>query len=151
MALLRPYLAQHAPRDDVEDLLQEVMLRLHQREASEDIHNPTAYAYQTARSVLADRARRNVTRRRDSHYELDEMHHPVELLTPERVLSGREQVDLFVTTLEAMPDRTRNIFILHRFEEMSYADIADHIGISLSAVGKHMVRALRRLAEEGLP
>ena len=149
--LLRPYIARHTSPHDVEDVLQETMLRIHQRRNEEGIDSFSAYAFQTARSVMADRARRDFVRKGRAHTELDEAHHPIELVTPERILAGKETLKRFTTALEDMPERTRHVFILHRFEDMSYADIADHIGVSHSAVGKHMVKALRFLAQRDLP
>lgn len=151
IAMLRPYVARHVQRDDIEDVLQETMLRLHQRQSDLSVENESAYAFQTVRSVLADRWRRATVRRRDSHTILDEVHHPVDMITPEQVMSGRETMERFVQALEEMPSRTRDIFVLHRFDDMSYTQIADHVGISLSAVGKHMVKALRFLAQKDLP
>ena len=151
IALLRPYIARRVPHDDVEDLLQETMLRLHQRKSIEMIENPSAYAFQTARSVMVDRGRRDAVRQRNAHAELEEAHHPIEYATPERVLAGRQALDRLTCALSEMPVRTRDVFVLHRFEEMSYAEIGAHLGISLSAVGKHMMKALCFLAQRGLP
>ena len=47
----------------------------------------------------------------------------------------------------ALPERTRDVFMLHRFEQMSYPEIARAFGISVSAVEKHIIKALRRLTE----
>jgi RNA polymerase sigma-70 factor (ECF subfamily) len=66
-------------------------------------------------------------------------------------LRGREDVDRLVEALAAMPDLTRDAFVLHRFEEMSYDAIADHLGISNSAVGRHLMKAVRFLAARDLP
>lgn len=151
MTLLRPYVARHVQRDDIEDVLQETLLRLHQRQSDISVQNESAYAFQTVRSVLADRWRRATVRHRDAHTELEESYHPVDTVTPEQVMSGRETMERFVQALEEMPARTRDIFVLQRFDDMSYSEIADHCGISLSAVGKHMVKALRFLAQKDLP
>jgi RNA polymerase sigma-70 factor (ECF subfamily) len=43
--------------------------------------------------------------------------------------------------LEAMPARTRAIFLLFRLEHLRQAEIAGIYGISVSAVQKHLVRA----------
>lgn len=151
LAVLRAYVSRHMRNDEIDDVLQETALRLHQRQSQDDIDNPRAYAFRVARSVMADRRRRNAVRRRDAHIKLDEADHPVELVTPERIFAGKEAVARFAAALEEMPSRTREVFVLHRFEDMSYAEIADHIGLSLSAVGKHMVKALRFLAQKELP
>jgi len=43
-------------------------------------------------------------------------------------------------------ERTRDVFVLSRLERMKYAEIAEMYGISVSAVEKHMIKALAHLA-----
>lgn len=151
VSLLRPYIARHAPDDQVDDLLQETILRIHQRRPRDTIGNFRAYAFQTARSVIIDGGRRDAVRKRDAHFMLEEYHYPVDPITPEQTLLDRESIDELMAALQEMPERTRNIFVLQRFEDMSYPAVAEYMGISLSAVGKHMVKALRFLAERDFP
>jgi RNA polymerase sigma-70 factor (ECF subfamily) len=49
--------------------------------------------------------------------------------------------------IAALPPKTRLVFSLSRFEELSYKDIADRLEISVKAVEKHMGIALQRLRE----
>ena len=49
--------------------------------------------------------------------------------------------------IEALPPKTRLVFSLSRFEELSYKEIADRLEISVKAVEKHMGIALQRLRE----
>ncbi|MGH1558579.1 sigma-70 family RNA polymerase sigma factor [Caulobacter segnis] len=70
---------------------------------------------------------------------------PPDELTPERSLIGKEGVEAMLAVLDDLPDRTRHIFLLHRFEEMTYQRIARELGISVSAVEKHMMSALKAL------
>ena len=56
---VRRFLMKRAPADDVDDLLQDVALRMHTRGPQGDILNPEGYVFQVAQSVLADRARRD--------------------------------------------------------------------------------------------
>lgn len=151
MPALRRYIAKRAEAVDVDDLVQDVLLRMHVRGQAEAIDNIEGYLFQVAASVLTDRARRDRTRERGAHCELTEPLHPADDRTPERVLRGREDVDRLVEALAAMPDLTRDAFVLHRFEEMSYDAIADHLGISNSAVGRHLMKAVRFLAARDLP
>jgi len=150
---LRRYIIKRVGPADVDDLVQDVLLRMHIRGQDEGgaIANVEGYLFQVASSVLTDRARRDQVRHRSAHFELTEDVHPVEELTPERVLHGRETVDRLADALEEMPDMTRDAFVLHRFEDMSYPEIADHLGISNSAVGRHLMKAMRFLAERDLP
>jgi RNA polymerase sigma-70 factor (ECF subfamily) len=47
--------------------------------------------------------------------------------------------------IEKLPLRTRTIFILIRSDEMSYKEVAETLGISLKAVEKEMMKALKLL------
>jgi RNA polymerase sigma-70 factor (ECF subfamily) len=67
--------------------------------------------------------------------------------SPEHVLLGRERLARATAVLLELPERTRVIFVLRRLEGMKYLDIAARLGISVSAVEKHMERAVARLME----
>ena len=65
---LERFFARRAARlGDTEDLTQEVFLRLASRTASEPIERVDGYIFQTASSVLTDRARRVAVRGGDRH------------------------------------------------------------------------------------
>lgn len=49
--------------------------------------------------------------------------------------------------IDLMPSRTRAVFSLIRFEEMSYKEVAIQLQISTKAVEKEMMKALRMLRE----
>ena len=130
---------------DFEDLVQEVFLRLATRGAADGIENLRGYALQTGASVLVDRTRRRVVRHHDAHVELDPDRHSAEDVSPDRIVAGRQALGMAVAALMTLPERTRAIFVLRRIEGMRYRDIADRLGISVSAVEKHMVRAVEHL------
>jgi RNA polymerase sigma-70 factor (ECF subfamily) len=46
-----------------------------------------------------------------------------------------------------LPPRTRTVFTLIRSEEMSYREVAETLGISIKAVEKEMIKALKLLRE----
>ncbi len=143
---LRSYIARRL-RDLslVDDMVQEVMVRLHTRQGQDAIENVEGYLFRVAASVLADAARRNIVRHRSAHEELSESVHPVEEISPERVLMAKQQVALIAEILEELPERTRHAFVLKRFEDLSYAEIAERLGISVSAVEKHVAKAMHRI------
>src|SRR3546814_18334423 len=63
-------------------------------------------------------------------------------LTPERVLLGRERLRQIDAALAELNDVTREIFVSFRLEGRRQAEIATTMGISISAVEKHVARAL---------
>ena len=149
-ATYRPALMQYFRRkardqNEVDDLVQDVFLRIAARRSDEPVENLGGYVFQTAASVLADRHRRRTVRHADSHVEFDTDRHSASDFDAARILEGRQSLRLAVTALQSLPERTRNIFILRRIEGYAYRDIASQFGISVSAVEKHMVRAIQQL------
>lgn len=142
---LRAFFSRRAHPNDVEDLVQEVLLRIQKRQPGAVVGNVEGYLFEVAANVLVDRGRRDRTRRRSDHCELEEIHHPVDEVSPERVLQGREKMARAMAALGELPERTRQVFILVRFEEMSYKRVAQRLGVSVSAVEKHVMKALRHL------
>jgi RNA polymerase sigma factor (sigma-70 family) len=133
---------------DVEDLVQDVFARIVARDNGQPVENLAAYVFRTAASVLADRARRRASRHADLHVAFDSDQHGDEEIDPERVLGGKEDLNAATAALLALPERTRTVFILRRLEGYRHAEIARHLGISVSAVEKHMVKAVRHLGAE---
>ena len=50
--------------------------------------------------------------------------------------------------IDALPAQYRIVFVLRRLEGYKHGEIARHLGISVSAVEKHMVRAIGHLSTE---
>lgn len=130
---------------DAEDLVQELLCRLASRQSDLALERPEAYIFQMAANLLRDRARRNATRSAAARELNDQFGRNCEERSPERVLEGVQRVALVRQALAELPERTRAIFLLHRFEELKYAEIADRIGVSSSSVEKHMIDALKHL------
>ncbi|MCI4592146.1 RNA polymerase sigma factor [Sphingobium sp. BYY-5] len=130
----------------VDDLVQDVMLRMHARDAKDSIDNLEGYIFRTATSVLRDQARRDKARHAASHGELTEKDHPAEECTADRVLEGKEELARLVHALEDLPERTRDIFLMRRYEGWAYGEIAEKVGISVSAIEKHVAKAVAHIA-----
>ncbi len=133
---------------EIEDLVQDVFARIVARESPEPIENLGGYIHRTASSVLADRARLQASHGAGLHVAFDSELHGEEEIDPERLLVGREHLRAATASLLQLPERTRTVFILHRLEGQKYRDIAKHLGISVSAVEKHMIRAIQHLSIE---
>jgi len=146
---LRSFFARRVKDEsEIEDLVQQVFERLLRRGNVLELDQLSGYIFQTARSVLTDRARRRQTRHADKHDELTEEGFNAcddADLSPEHVLIQRERLEHATALLLELPELTRVIFVLRRLEEMRYLDIAARLGISVSAVEKHMQRATGHL------
>jgi RNA polymerase sigma-70 factor (ECF subfamily) len=143
-ALVR-YFRKRARPADVEDLVQDVFLNVHARQSEAPIENIEGYLFAVALSALVRKGERD---RRQAWRTLEDDEDPTldpELVSPERVFIGREALSKAISIIEDLPERTRQIFVLHRFEELTYPAIAASMGISVSAVEKHIMIALRAL------
>lgn len=134
-------------RQDCEDLTQEVFLRLAKRGEYQTIEHVDGYLFQTAAAVLIDHSRREASSRRNRLEPYDEEGHQLEDFSPERVLLGKEQVGRALAAIESLPERARHAVTLFRFEGMKQAEIAKLMGISVSAVEKHIKLGMLRLNE----
>lgn len=128
---------------DAEDLTQEVFIRI-AASVTEGIEDAEAYIFQVAANLLKDRARRRKVRD-DYAFGLKAEGAGVETLDPHRVAAGREALSRLVEGIGELPERTRRIFLLFRYENLSRKMIAESFGISTSAVDKHIYRAMAHL------
>jgi RNA polymerase sigma factor (sigma-70 family) len=131
---------------EIEDMVQDVFARIVARDSTEPVEHLGGYILKTASSVLADRARRRSSQGGGLLVAFDSELHGEEQIDPERILSGREDLHAATAALLCLPERTRTVFILRRLEGQSFRDIAVRLGISVSAVEKHMVRAIYHLS-----
>jgi RNA polymerase sigma factor (sigma-70 family) len=147
VSLQRYFMRRVRDRGEIDDMVQQVFERLLKRGDVTSMERLSGYVFQTASSVLADHGRRRRARHADAHDEFDEGAHGDVDFSPEHVLLGRERLARATAILLELPERTRVIFVLRRLEGMKYLDIAARLGISVSAVEKHMERAVVRLME----
>lgn len=140
---------------DVEDLLQELYLKVAALNPEQaDIQSPRAYLYRLASNLMVDRWRAwQRSRSRESAWRLatrstGAMEDLDDAPSPEAVVLDRDRLDQLVRVVATLPARTRTIFRLHKFEGVSHAQVAQRLGISRSSVEKHMMDALRALAEK---
>lgn len=66
---------------------------------------------------------------------------------PDEVAEQRARLKHFLADFRRLPERTVEIFLMHRIEGRKYREIAEAVGISESAVEKHVARARRFVAE----
>jgi RNA polymerase sigma-70 factor (ECF subfamily) len=141
---LRTFFARRVHRDDIDDLIQEVLIKMHGRNTSE-IENFDCYLFQVGKNVLRDRCRREQVRRRSDHCELAEQHHPLDEVSPERIVWAREELRHTLAAMGELPERSRKVLVLLRWEGLTYTQVAERLDISVSAVEKHVTRSMRHL------
>jgi RNA polymerase sigma-70 factor (ECF subfamily) len=122
--------------DEAKDAVQDVFARLWD--------GTTPLREESQRTFLLTCVRNrclNIIARRRQNNELDELHEFVdsEKDDGELIAAINRYVD------ERLTPQTSRIIKMHYNEEQSYKDISSELGISLSAVNKHIVQGLRKL------
>jgi len=143
-AHVRAFLRKRLSRlpDDVEDLVQETLLAVHNQRHTYDPQQPlTAWVYALARYKLVDLLRRRA--RRDLlHDPLDE---ESELLAVSDGEAGEAKRDL-ARLLDTLPERQRVAIVCVKLEGLSVAETARRTGISEASVKVGIHRGLKALA-----
>lgn len=121
--------------DDAADVVQETYLRVAPH-AEAGIRHPKAFLLQVALNLVRDRGRRESRRTLAM-----EDHCPPTAEAP-------PQFDriLLAQIVTAMPPLYRDVFVLSRFEGMTYPEIARSLGVSVKTVEWRMSRALEHCA-----
>jgi RNA polymerase sigma-70 factor (ECF subfamily) len=142
-ALLR-FLRARGAGDGAEDLAQELWIRASSA-ATGPIRDPLAYLYRTANNLMLDRRRAELRagRRDDDWLQA----RPGDTPSHEQALIARQQLQEADAVLAALGARTDEIFRKFRLGGMTQVEIASELGISLSAVEKHLQKAYRALIE----
>ena len=150
---LRRYFLKRVSPIEAEDLVQDVFVAMQVRGGADDVEHVNRYLFRIAANVLARRRVRPTWDWRLGRRSLDDMPDLIEEVSPERALIGKQALEQLVVALRDLPPRASEAFLLNRFEEMTYAAVAAHMGISVKAVEKHIKRALARIADavEPLP
>ena len=123
-----------------EELTQETFSRA--LSSTQQISSHRALLYHIAKNLLVDRYR-------DSQHRLsaEEMPDTDSLLAPgsqqpESLIENQQYIASIIATIEALPPRCREAFILHRFDGLSQNEVAARMGISTNMVEKHIIRAM---------
>jgi RNA polymerase sigma factor (sigma-70 family) len=132
-------------RTDAEDLLHSAWLRLERYRADHIVNDPKAFLVRTAVNIGIDEHRheRVLPRERDDRAEEIASDVPLQ----DEVIVARARLERVKEGLAKLTPRTREVFLMHRIDGMKYREIAEALGISQSAVEKHIARAALFLAE----
>jgi len=136
----------HPPR--AQEAAQEVFLRLYATlRKGEEIQNPRAWIFRVAHNLgLKIRARQNSEEPYDPEIggRFASQGFDTQQKTPESELIDRERMTRFHNAVEGLSEQQRRCLFL-RLEGLRYPEIGIALGISASAVGEFLRRAMVRL------
>lgn len=147
---LHRYLLRRMGRSqEVEDLEQEIYLRLLRMDQMECVREPLAYLYTVASNVVADYT---VSQRQKAHVTVDSEAIESWANDPDRALPDNlaERIDLerqLDRALSELPPLQAKALILHYQEGLYCEEIAARLGLSPKSVDKYLARGKGRMRQ----
>jgi RNA polymerase sigma-70 factor (ECF subfamily) len=131
---------------------QETFIRLYRLEHPDQLDNARAFLFQVASNLAVDQLRRRTLHFRFLKAESAEVGEGMvdsgEAASPEQIIAGREKLARIYQALDRLPDNCRQAFLLHRSSGLSYSEIAQELGVSVSSVEKYILQALKACRKE---
>ena len=126
--------------NDAEDLLHSAFIRFAEYRDRAAVVNPAAFLVRTAANLAVDERRRRLRHEIPSPAaELMEVadEQPMQA----ELLAAQERLENVLADLDSLGARTREVFLMHRITGLKQRDIAARLGITVSAVEKHIAKA----------
>jgi len=134
--------------DEVKDVVQEAYLRVFRLAHPERVREPRRFLFRMVRNLILDNVRRRRVRERHASADGPSVEClPDDTPAPDLAASDAEHRALLSAAVETLPERTRAIFVLHARAGLSYAEIAEHMALSKTAVAKHLAKAIAVVTE----
>lgn len=123
---------------DASDYLNDAYVRMSEH-GGMPVQNFEAFMVRVAVNLARDEHRRQRRRNVVGDEDLDAIADASP--TPEEMLDVRQRLSAVHATLSRLHPRTRQILLMHRLDGLRYREIAQRLGISESAVEKHVAKA----------
>lgn len=131
--------------ETAENIVQDVFLKVWENRKSLKLGTSIkSYLFTITRNESL-KYQRHQTVVREFEETVRDLHSSVE--TPDEQLIESELESYIHKAIDLLPEKRREIFMMNRFDELTYKEIAEVLNISLKTVETQMGRALKRLRE----
>lgn len=133
--------------EDAKDAAQESLMRLLRYRETEPESSWKPLLYRIAINVVSEQFRRNGARQSGKHVPLEGLELPSQAPLQEEMIARAQGEAWLRAAILALPTRCRQVYLLSRMQGMTYPQIAQHCGISVKTVEKHISQALATLCD----
>lgn len=137
-----------------EDIVAESLIKLWERMKQEDVHPIQPFLFTILKNRSLDYLKHQVIKKevidsftRKLNRELEIRTSSLEASDPKEIFSS-EVERIIHTTLNSLPERTREIFLMSRFGNKSHKEIAEIFHISVKGVDYHIAQSISVLRAE---
>lgn len=131
---------------DVDDLRQEVYVRVYEAGLQTRPETISHFVFRVARNLVFDKLRHQRVVTIDLVADLGELNVLSDEVPADRVLSGRQELARLERAMATLPARCREVFVMRKVEGLSQRETATRLGVSQSTVEKQVIKAMRILA-----
>ena len=130
--------------DKSEDILQDVFIKLWENCNKVDPNKVKSYIYSIANNMFLNEVKhQKVVQNYRKHNENESTNE-----SPEFIMLEKEFMQKLELTIDNLPEKQREVFLMNRIEKKKYKEIALHLDISVKAVEKRMHQALVVMRKE---
>jgi RNA polymerase sigma factor (sigma-70 family) len=146
-AMLRAWLKGRFPHHrDIEDILQEAILRVLTAREGGEIRSPKAFLFATARNLVVGEIRKSAHRQNFQLADWDELDVSDENTDIPQSVARSEELEILTCAIQSLPNRCRQIITLRKIYGMSQNEIAAELGISVNTVETQGTIGMRKLS-----
>lgn len=140
------------PEEQIDDITQEVFAHLMvvnglEEKMSDSLGSNRSYLLTMANNMLANRHRKSRVRRAYSAAQLAVERERRDEHSPERIVEAQLELEAIKAVILGMRPHWRAAFVLHRFHNLNYGEIAVYMGLTKKQVEHYILRALRKLRQ----
>jgi RNA polymerase sigma-70 factor (ECF subfamily) len=133
--------------DDAAELVQESYVRLLRQHHVKQLEAVSrTYLFSIATNLARDLLRRRATRHSNAHWDIDELALADERPGPEHDIIWTQTLHSIKQGIKDLPPMTRRVFLLSRFRNKTYPEIASLLGVSTRTVERKMSEAMSAIA-----
>lgn len=127
--------------DDSKEIVHDVFVKLWEKRDSLDTQKSVkSYIYTAVNNSCL-----NFIRDNKKFSDTSELENQISNYQPQGGIEELEIQAIINRTLDRLSPKVRNVFVLSRYENLKYQEIADKLGISIKTVESHMSKALKEL------
>lgn len=130
---------------EVQDIRQDVYVRVYEAALREKPFNPKHFLFQVARNLMIDRLRRKNVVSFDSFADFEAIDAGDDLPDLERSTAARQEVRILLAALTELPPRCRQVVTLRKIEGLSQREVAKKMGITEDTVERQVSKGVRLL------
>jgi RNA polymerase sigma-70 factor (ECF subfamily) len=134
-------------RADVEDLRQDVYMRVCDAAMEQIPHPAKPFVMAVARNLLIDRVRREHIVSIEAVENLEALNVASDDPGPDQNLMAREELRRLQLALDKLPRRLRAPVVMRKIEGLSRREIAQRLGVAEKTVEKQLTQGVRALAD----